>query len=94
MKDYRVNVTKEDIEGGEVDSTDASPISLAASRATGRMALVSISRGFVYFKPGDQYDVFSRPLPQIAISFLRAFDSGKEVEPFSFFVEGPDEVSS
>ena len=89
MRSVLVEVTQPDIEAGVIDSTQNSPVSLAANRATGRVTSVSLSRRYICVRPGEEYDAHLRALPPEAVEFLFAFDCGGPTEPFSFDLETP-----
>jgi hypothetical protein len=77
----RIEVTQEDIDNGLKGKCDSCAVALAAKRAFGnRIILVD----------GEQMDVIDNgkwdvlDLPDSAVAFIEAFDTGKPVKPFSF----------
>ena len=81
MQHPEIHVTQQDIEQGEAGNCSRCSIALAASRAYG----FAVTVGSVGLHREDA--VGRRPigtLPPEAASFIRAFDAGCPVEPFSF----------
>ena len=76
-----VHVTAEDIKEGRPRLPHKCPLAMAATRATGRTCLV----GTRTFKCGCSPYI---RLPKKARDFVRNFDVGKEVGPFSFRIKG------
>lgn len=75
-----VNVTKHDIKIGHRGSIDQCPVALALVRATGRRWEVTDRRcwnsgGIGFFHP------------EVVKKFIKEFDSGAEVSPFSFEIK-------
>ena len=85
-----INVTQSDIDNGIRNSTCSCPIALAAKRAINDGALPSVCCSDIEFeykteRDGDVvYRFKSAYLPTIARDFIRKFDNGGTVEPFSF----------
>jgi hypothetical protein len=78
-----VEVTAEDIESGWRGDCSLCPLALAFQRIPGfNRARVSSAR--VYPRPTE-----SIRLPYPAQEFIRAFDAGVSVQPFSFTLEVP-----
>lgn len=82
--DITVDVTQEDIDHGEIGECETCPIARAISRAVGKTALV-IADNFCF----DHNDMTDYPLPKVASDFVRQFDSGVDVSPFSFPISVP-----
>lgn len=77
----KINVLKRDIEKGEEKDCEYCPVALAVKRATHHRVgvagdVVEIYRGV--------YSTSYYSLPAKAINFIKRFDGGKSVKPFSF----------
>lgn len=70
-KSYKITVTKADIAGGLMGDAAYCPIAKAVTRALGHPV-------FVYANGPN--GIF----PKSVINFIRLFDTGKPVKPFSF----------
>lgn len=74
-----IDVTQEHIDYGEAGNSESCPI-----------ALMLKEQGYKDVSVGDecmfQYEGIEwwAPLPNIAINFIKEFDDGNKVEPFSF----------
>lgn len=79
MKTITIEVTADDIARGTRKSCSCCPIALALARCTG--LVVSVESDWVYFMPD---------LPQTAVEFIKTFDAGKPVQPFSFELDVPE----
>jgi hypothetical protein len=90
----RVEVTAEDINRGEPGSCKHCPIALAMDRA---LAAIGIDvRSWVilpYVRLGPKSANTYAVLPPAALVFAKHFDGEWDVEPFSFDLELPDELS-
>lgn len=75
-----VYVTETDIESGRKYTLTSCPIAFALSRITRKRISVGARR---FREVGMSTDY---PLPASAVSFIAAFDLGKEIHPFSFKV--------
>lgn len=82
MTAVRIEVTFADIADGRRCSTVGCAIALAAERALPGRAL-EIIYGAIQLVDAEVR------LPDPALSFIRAFDSGCAVQPFAFEVEVP-----
>jgi hypothetical protein len=82
----RINVTQEDINKGCQNDSGTCPIALALSRATGNAVHVRAIYASVY----NWSLLYTTDLPIEARLFIRDFDSGKHVDPFSFELELQD----
>jgi len=80
-----ISVTAEDIRDGEPESACACPIALAIARlldASTEDEDVIVGREVILIRPlGVLIDY---ELPASAAQFIRAFDNGDAVEPFTF----------
>lgn len=91
MRTLTVTVTQNDIDAGAPQNCRTCPVAKAASRATGETVFV-----------GELLSCFSRrrellwevPLPRVVSEFVRAFDWGLSVRPFSFPLLVPDDLLS
>lgn len=88
MKKIKIHVTSEHIKNGKVCLADACPIYLALEERTGdtniRVRSDHVAR---ITAPSDIMGVVSRriaTLPRSARRFIRKFDMGKPVQPFTF----------
>ena len=79
----KIRVTQEDIDHGEYYLADACPITLAVQRVSG-LPLGGAITGTdqVTMIRGSEW--VQAPLPQEARDFLKEFDSGSSVRPFTF----------
>lgn len=84
-----IHITQEDIDNGVARSCIKCPIALALNRQA--------QLNFIYVDTRDrfsrcvvEYDIFKEiDLPHKAFLFMKAFDQGKPVKPFSFELEIP-----
>lgn len=83
-----IAVTQDDIDRGAkaVNDGDSCPVALAVQRAPG-LGCAHVTKAEVvpngnYFEPGI-------PLPDVAVEFIRRFDEGEPVEPFTFTLPVP-----
>lgn len=80
---YAINVTEQDIAVGEQRSCRHCPISVAIGRISGAISVSTdeecIRVGSNDVIPSDHYAT-----PCAAAEFIRAFDTGNPVEPFTF----------
>ena len=98
MKTVTVHVTPDHINRGRRHQSQECPLALALGDATGCRASVGLS-SFGLYRPdplvpellGDPV-VSQAQLPPAAQGFPAAFDQGREVEPFSFELELPDDL--
>lgn len=87
-----VNVTQEDIDGArKCDSTNCAVAKAILHADIPQMKSVAVGPiiGYVYLE--DDRDLFFRLPAEVAL-FIRHFDQGKRVEPFSFELELESEV--
>lgn len=83
MKTYNIEVTDADIAAGLPKRCLLCPIAIALNRTLGRpKADIKVGWGQIQMPDGT-----STSLPQLAIDFVRAFDYGKPVSPFTFEIE-------
>jgi hypothetical protein len=78
MKTVRIEVTQDDIDNGSACDVCACPIALACLRAG--LKDVSVCDASLDWKE-------KIPTPTVAVEFIFAFDSGRDVKPFSFEIE-------
>ena len=71
-------MTQADIDAGEPRICIKCPIALAMRRAGARSAWVGADVAVTDFAP------LSVPLPEEAVEFIRRYDAGEPVQPFSF----------
>ena len=81
---FTIDVTQEDINDGKQKSYWKCPIALALKRKTGKDYFVS-------YMVSLSNDIESKlvPIPPLAADFIRAFDAGRPVHPFTFEIELP-----
>lgn len=79
-----VSVTAEDIVAGDKGRCTSCPLSLALARALGeKYTSVSYNAGCAFlYCPSTQF--WTMTLPALCLSFVRAFDRGDAVQPFTF----------
>lgn len=82
MKTIKIRVTKADIEAGKCCSSISCPIALAIQRCCKPKFL---SVGYDVCINSD-WDI---PLPAAANQFIRDFDGGRPVKPFTFSLTIP-----
>jgi hypothetical protein len=88
MATITVDVTQEDIDGGERGDCKKCPIARALARTKGQSPEVS---DFEVSQFRIQYQREGRMLlPEEAQIFVRRFDNKRPVSPFSFTLEVPD----
>lgn len=80
-----INVTQEDINKGIKSDCSKCPIALAANRVIPNGALAVGGASITYW---NEKEAISILLPEIALKFIRDFDSGRKVKPFSFITLG------
>jgi hypothetical protein len=87
MVTVRVVVTEQDMRNGVPWSPLACPVVRALRRATGQR-WTACHQVFQLYRVGAERKV---PAPEQATRFMRDYDGGKEVEPFAFDLDVPDE---
>lgn len=89
----RVEVTAEDIDLGIQGTMSGCPIARAIKRATGVAWLIGGRGGIGVYPPALSSLTVAplpvAPLPQVAQAFAAAFDEGRSVAPFVFYVDLP-----
>jgi hypothetical protein len=83
MASLNIFVTQSDIDEGQPLACSFCPIALAATRAFGGRQVIVDS--FLSIR-GQERLAWS--MPPAAYTFIREFDAGREVAPFSFTLEG------
>ena len=81
-----IEVTQEDIDNGSPGKAGLCPIALAMSRSTGKQWRVA---NLTCFCP-EEWPWDDILLPLEAVQFVKAYDSGDGVEPFSFALDDPE----
>jgi len=81
MTQVTIEVTAEDIAQGEAFDCGNCPIARAAKRALKKICVVNLSTA--YWSTG------SAPLTKKARAFVKNFDSGRPVQPFTFTLDVP-----
>lgn len=82
-KKVKVEVTKQDIARGIKRDGYSCPVARAMKRTLHRR---KIWVGWHYYQIGEDGAFIT--LPPTVTQFVKAFDSGKKVEPFTFEVDG------
>lgn len=84
----KVNVTAEDIKKGVRGSDICCPIALALNREVKSTpeTQISVNYGFLSVQGTGKLIMHSETLPCEARLFIRDFDAGNDVKPFSFSV--------
>jgi hypothetical protein len=80
-KKILVRVTKDDIKRGKREDMQACPIARSLKRLGKRQVEVAIFGGISWGTNGYA------KCPKEAKKFIRAFDRGRKVEPFKFYLE-------
>lgn len=85
----RVDVTQDDIDRGRPRVACACPIAKAVERCCGYEYVLVGHRDVRGYRPGDVRRIVipATPLPSEAAAFVRDFDAGRSVSPFSFDLE-------
>jgi hypothetical protein len=87
---YTFNVTADDIAHGHKDSPCGCPIALAICRTLGidpELGNIDVDDRGVFLARNGGASMLRRasgPLPKAASQFMRGFDAGRPVEPFTF----------
>jgi hypothetical protein len=84
MATLTISVTAEDIAAGHPLACSACPVALAAQRAFGGRPVIVDS----FLSIRGQEERLSWSLPDSVYAFIKAFDAGRPVQPFSFLLEG------
>ncbi len=79
-----VSVTADDIAQGVKCRGDSCAVQRALARALDDKRLQVSYSQVVAFVYGSATQWHTMPLPDICLTFLRAFDAGRAVQPFSF----------
>jgi len=79
-----VTVTKNDIKAGFLHHSFHCPIAKALKRATKRAVSIGVGYATVYRSESDRYKNTVYILPDEVVKFIRNFDRGLPVEPFTF----------
>ena len=82
-------MTQADIDGGDRARPSSCPIALAMRRVFGDHAEVGINHFWPYYDEWPK-EAVAGVLPKQARRFVREFDDGRSVEPFSFEVSFED----
>lgn len=83
MRTVTIDVTADDIAKGKPKEPCDCPIAIATDRAFGGGVAISCGQTLI----GINFVDYSLPVP--ARRFIRRFDDGENVKPFSFSVEVP-----
>lgn len=85
----KIEVLQSDIDSGRPDDCGFCPVALAIKRAANVKTIhVSLATVVIYFTKSSLCRI---KLPAEANEFIDKFDAEKEVEPFSFDLEIPDQ---
>jgi hypothetical protein len=79
----KIKVSKKDIECGSRNSGYYCPIALAMKRFGFTVEVTKTTIDFNPFGCGDNEDI-KLELPPLAMDFIKRFDAGKKVRPFTF----------
>lgn len=90
MKSLIVEVTERDIKNGIREDATSCAIARAVKRATGRRD-VEVCENYIDI-PKDDYTL--RDVTKTVQSFIKAYDAGEEVKPFSFALRGYKKVEA
>ena len=83
MTAVTINVTADDIAEGSCGSVMGCPVALAAQRKFGTAIAVNLLK---IYAPKKGWSVMT---PEPAWKFIRDFDDGSHVSPFTFTIEVP-----
>lgn len=92
MRRIRVEVTQADIDKGLPEMGPTCPVAIAIARRVGFAVWV----WHQHWTPlAGRWTVTLRPTPMYQVSpaatdFIRAFDHGKPVRPFTFYAQAPE----
>jgi hypothetical protein len=87
-KDMTIHVQQKHIDQGESRRSCFCPIALALADSFSDVIYASVGTGdFAVNRRG--FNLLQSPLPESASKFVRAFDNGKPVKPFTFEIEIP-----
>ena len=89
MPKITVNVTQKDIDEGAPKSQCLCPVALAI-RALTRMKVYVCGHEVRFYVAKTHAIPYIAELPADASSFIRNFDAGVSVSPFSFYLEVPE----
>lgn len=81
----KITVTREDIRAGKRKSCTSCPIALAIRRKVWAR-LVRVDNFYIKLWPGNREPRLQAALPVKAMQFVRSFDAGVPVQPFTFIV--------
>lgn len=82
---YTIEVTQADIDAGESQSCTACPIALAVQRVFPECR-IEVTERAMYLYRGEELEARANT-PRTAARFVRLFDQGFPVEPFTFEVD-------
>jgi hypothetical protein len=84
----KINITNEDITMGDIGCENSCPIALALRHEynTTNVSVIMEDEAYIYVND-DELDMTS-DMRDIVDEFVKKFDSGKEVKPFTLEVEG------
>lgn len=83
---YAIDVTKEDIDNGQRGQCNTCPIALAIKRATGAACFVDKFSVSIW-RDGEPCAIRAVYTPLEVSTFVKSFDKGYAVRPFSFSAE-------
>jgi hypothetical protein len=92
MRTVEIKVTQEDIDRGVSTDCTKCPIALACIRSVPSIESCLVDpREIAFFPPRSNIWVDVKT-PYAAVRFMREFDGGHPVSPFSFTLELPEEL--
>lgn len=92
MKAVEISVTAEHINTGEQCSSDSDAVALAIMEALHPLS-IDVTAEFIHFGlPGGRYSPVVTP--EEVSYWVDEFDDGLPVQPFTFTLEVPDEVTA
>ncbi len=83
-----INVTQEHIREGQTHSCDSCPVALAITAVTGPCD-ISVLRSDIIIKAWRGKTKFTTKSPACVTEFIRYFDNGAKLAPFSFELDIP-----
>ncbi|MCI0537687.1 MAG: hypothetical protein L0Z50_20935 [Verrucomicrobiales bacterium] len=88
----RIEVTQNDIDKGCEKDCLKCPVALAINRVLRKPYVCYVDIPLIRIRKGRSLDFVCEILtPEVAIDFIRAFDPGRDVSPFSFDLSIPEE---
>jgi hypothetical protein len=88
MKKIKIEVTRQDIDKGEKGSCDNCAVARAVNRHIDGLGGVESDGTIWYYNEG----IHEIPTSKKVARFIDRFDEGKDVKPFTFTLNAPDDI--